>query len=83
MNSKNLIIGFIFLVLLSTGIEFIFKEKHGGLDTKQVEITETKTYEQGLWDGFNKTMKYLDQIGYIKDTVHIEITKLDSVLHAK
>ena len=83
MDSKKLIIGFIVLALLSIGIEFITKQKHGGLDTKQVEITQTKTYEQGLWDGFNKTMKYLDQIGYIKDTVHIEITKLDSVLHSK
>jgi hypothetical protein len=83
MDTKKLIIGFIVLALLSIGIEFINKTKHGGLDTKQVEITQQKTYEQGLWDGFNKTMKYLDQIGYIKDTVHIEITKLDSVLHSK
>jgi hypothetical protein len=82
MNKRFLVI-FIALALLLFGVEFIIKQKNGGLDTKQVEITETKTYEQGLWDGFNKTMKYLDQIGYIKDTVHIEIIKLDSVLHSK
>lgn len=82
MNRK-LIVGFIALALLTFGIQFIYKQKHGGLDAEKVEITETKTYEQGLWDGFNGAFKYLDYTGQIKDTLHIEITIADSILHAK
>jgi hypothetical protein len=49
-------------------------------------VNNTKTYEQGLWDGFNRTIKYLDIKGVIKDTIHInvsEISKIDSILHSK
>jgi predicted PurR-regulated permease PerM len=48
-------------------------------------IDSTRTYEQGLWDGFNGTIKYLDMKGVIKDTIHInvnEISKIDSILHS-
>ena len=50
------------------------------------KMDSIKIYEQGLWDGFNKTIKYLDMKGVIKDTIRININQigeLDSVLHSK
>lgn len=82
MNKRVGTIIVIFAILALIAMPFIKKANHTRFIDSKIADT-TKTYEQGLWDGFNKTMKYLDQIGYIKDTVHIEITKLDSVLHSK
>lgn len=83
MTNKKIILAFMIIVIFITfGANFILKQKNGGLTTEQVQMTD-KTYEQGLWDGFNQTMKYLDKEGYLKDTVKIEITTLDSMLHAK
>ncbi len=83
MDQKKIIVVFILLALLSIGIKFIAKQKSGGLDEKQVVTVQQKTYEQGLWDGFNGAFKYLDYTHQIKDTLHIEITIADSILHAK
>lgn len=58
---------------------FINKEDNNGKVV--MESIPEKTYEQGLWDGFNRTIKYLDKTGYIKDTLRIEITEIDSALH--
>jgi hypothetical protein len=60
---------------------FINKEDKNG--KVNMESIPEKTYEQGLWDGFNRTIKYLDKTGYMKDTLRIEITELDSMLHVK
>lgn len=59
------------------------KQKNKGLDIEQVRTAEDKTYEQGLWDGFNRTLDYLNSKKYLtKDSIKIEITELDSVLHS-
>jgi hypothetical protein len=82
-RKKVLIAGFIILAIIALGTEFIEKTKNGGLDTKQVEIVHQQTYEQGLWDGFNRTIEYLDSKGYlIEGKLKIEITEVDSVLHS-
>lgn len=59
------------------------KQKNKGLDIEQVRTAEDKTYEQGLWDGFNRTLDYLNSKKYLtKDSIKIKITELDSVLHS-
>jgi hypothetical protein len=83
MNRRIMIIAMMFAMLAISGIWLTLNEKNGGLDKEQVQIVETKTYEQGLWDGFNGAFRYLDYTGQIKDTLHIEITIADSILHAK
>jgi hypothetical protein len=83
MRTKKGLFIVIFFVIIALALQFALKTKQGGLNAEQVQITNEKTYEQGLWDGFNQTMKYLDKKGYLRDTVKVEITTLDSMLHAK
>lgn len=79
------------IIMLSMVIAFLAiavfqiasKQKNKGLDIEQVRTAEDKTYEQGLWDGFNRTLEYLNSKKYLtKDSIKIEITELDSVLHS-
>jgi hypothetical protein len=82
-RKKVIIVGFIILAIIALGTEFIGKVKNGGLNAEQVQTVQQKTYEQGLWDGFNWTIEYLDSKGYLIDgTLKIEITEVDSVLHS-
>lgn len=84
-----LIIGTIFLLILIS-ISFIVLIKTPTVTytyTKYVGVPKTyeEGYQQGLWDGFNGTIKYLDMKGVIKDTINInisEISKIDSILHS-
>lgn len=81
-----------FLKILMIGI-FIVVGAYSLYDKNTARVGETitstsgdligKTYEQGLWDGFNRAFVYLDHTGQIKDTLKIEITIADSILHAK
>jgi hypothetical protein len=45
---------------------------------------ETPSYEQGLWDGFNGSLKYFNEKDYLKDTsINIEILELKTFLEKK
>jgi hypothetical protein len=80
--NKRVIIIMIMLGILAIGVEFIIKQKNGGLDEKQVELTQTKTYTQGQWDGVNIAVKYLQDTHQI-DSVTLDIHILDSMLTVK
>jgi hypothetical protein len=86
MNNKIKIlsVGIMIVTLLAIAGQFLFKEKRNSVSVEQQEISNQKTYEQGLWDGFNRTLEYLNYKGYlIKDTMSVEITEVDSVLHSR
>jgi hypothetical protein len=51
---------------------------------KQKHDSFKPNYEQGLRDGFIRTLKYLEHKNYLtKDTVIIKNREIDSVLHLK
>lgn len=61
----------------------LFFYKNDELKFKEVK-PEEPTYYQGLWDGFNGTVKYFEDKGYLKDTtINIEITELEKYLEKK
>ena len=74
----------VFLAIITIGAYGTFRKKvNGELDEKQVQTVKGKTYEQGLWDGFNRTIEYLHSKNYLtKDSIKIEIMEVDSVLHS-
>jgi hypothetical protein len=84
---KRIINFILFITIIAIGIFFVVVQKHKGFKPSTVVLTEQnpqKTYEQGLGDGFNKTVKYLHDKNYLtKDSIKIEIKELDSVLHSK
>lgn len=66
-------IGIILLI-----ISLIFENKQGWYNK------QTKTYEQGLYEGANETLKYLVEKNYItEDIAKNEINKIDSVLQIR
>jgi hypothetical protein len=76
MKKSTIIISIgIGLVLLYFSIKF---EEEQGLYNKQ------KTYEQGMFEGANETLKYLVEMNYItEDVAKNEISKIDSVLQIR
>jgi hypothetical protein len=74
---KILILVFIFIGICVIAITASIK-----YENKHSIIPKPKTYEQGLWDGANGAFMYVLRTKQIKDdTLHVEITKLDSILH--
>ncbi len=84
MRTNRIMIVIMVSVFLAIAVfQIASKQKNGGLDAKQVQTAEGKTYEQGLWDGFNRTLEYLHSKNYLtKDSIKIEIMEVDSVLHS-
>jgi hypothetical protein len=84
--NRNLAIVIVLLGLFAfISIPFINVTRTPTGKNTDTEINSGKTYEQGLWDGFNQTIKYLDMKGIIKDTIRLnvtEISKIDSILHS-
>jgi hypothetical protein len=85
---KRILSFLLFVTIILMGIFFVVKQRHNSfkpIGYKPIEdVITQKTYEQGLWDGFNRTLKYLEHKNYLtKDTVKIDITEIDSVLHQK
>jgi len=71
------IIFFLFVVLITIDTFFIIK-------IKQKHDSFKPNYEQGLRDGFIRTLKYLEHKNYLtKDTVIIKNREIDSILHPK
>ena len=53
-----------------------------GKELKTDADQQKKTYEQGLWDGYNRTMKYINgQEFHVGDTLRIKVSTADSLLH--
>jgi hypothetical protein len=80
---KIVIISIILIIILSFGTIFLLKTNKKRLRNNDNYIT--RTYEQGLLDGFGKTMFYLNKHKYLrKDTTfNIELIELDSILSNK
>lgn len=82
-NKYKIIVILLIMVFLVVGAEVLYKQEKKGATPVQIELIDQKTYEQGLWDGFNRTLEYLNSKGYlINDTMKVEITEVDSVLHS-
>lgn len=87
INSVNL--GIFGLVLILFGLLFLIKtgiDKRLDNNIKQefanIEAVSSESYERGLWDGFNLTLKYLNEKKYLKDdSINIELSELIKALH--
>jgi hypothetical protein len=79
-----MVILIILLFLLKKGIDSQL-DKEAKESYQAIEAASAESYERGLWDGFNLTVKYLNDKKYLKDndTIKIEITELIDVLHSK
>lgn len=78
-----MVVFIILLFLVKKGIDSqLDKEAKEAYQT--IEAASAESYERGLWDGFNLTVKYLNNKKYLKDdTLKIEITELIKALHPK
>jgi len=86
MEKRRILIIIMVLVMIGVAVFNVLDEntaKVGETITNSSGDLVGKTYEQGLWDGFNRAFIYLDHTGQIKDSLTIEITIADSILHAK
>lgn len=74
---KRIIFFCLFIVIIIIDISLIIK-------IKRKHDSFKPTYEQGLRDGFIRTLKYLEHKNYLtKDTVIIKNREIDSILHLK
>jgi hypothetical protein len=72
---KRILSFLLFVTIILMGIFFVVKQRHNSFKP---------TYEQGLRDGFIRTLKYLEHKNYLtKDTVIIKNREIDSILHLK
>lgn len=79
-KTSLILISIMILIILGIFVYNTDKTK----ENVSIENPRVPTYEQGLWDGANGMLKYLYEHNYLtKDSVKIEITELDSVLHSK
>mgnify|MGYP001195731874 CR=1 FL=1 len=70
----------IFLVMIIAIIAIFYSIKY---ENEHGIISKAKTHEQGLWDGYNITVKYLKHKGILNDTIQFSVVEIDSVLHSK
>lgn len=87
INSVNL--GIFGLALVLFGLVVLIKigvDKQIDEENKQKKVLyesyTNEAYELGLWDGFNLTLKYLNEKKYLKDdSINIELSELIKALH--